>query len=475
MENRYISQITLPSGNTYFLKDSSAWDAIRALEGGSYFLGVTTTALKDGETTNPITIGGKSVTAVNGNMVVYGNKEFVWSGESTSGKWIEFGDLSTLGSLAYKDAVTISKGSGVNAITALGTLTNSTSSVSFGAHTYGNALGTGATFKATQPTVTVTPTTTGVGATASGTAVGADGTATVLTGVKVSTQPTITLATGAKAGAGVISVATGISSAAADFSDKDQKTAITGVSATKKKLTTTSVRGVASTDTVHDTPTLNTEKVGSASGWNAGTASNWSFTVSNETLTVGGGNGTAPSLTINDVSVGTGLTAGTQRTFAVAAASATTVATGALSDESETTNVGETVAVDAASSGSANVIGANATLTATVTPSTTNIKATASGTAVAADGTASALTGVKVTAQPTIALSANQSGTGTVTVATGITSATATAPTVTVDSSAMVKAITALGAGTAAAQTITAGNPATVKVAKYDDLDVVVS
>lgn len=170
-----ISKITLPGGGTYDLKDAAARDAIASLSGGSYFLGVTTTAITDQSTTNPITINGSSVYAINGNMTIYGNKEFVWSctsynyytkdsapvsggtykywyniisnptaeqkqaavftptpiadipttSSSTlttplangadiikaqySGKWVEFGDTSNLGQLAYKDAISYTK------------------------------------------------------------------------------------------------------------------------------------------------------------------------------------------------------------------------------------------------------------------------------------------------------------------------------------------------------------------------------
>lgn len=99
-----ISKITLPTGNTYNLKDQQARDDIAAIEsaiaGGVTFMGETTTALTDGATTNPITINNKSVTAIKGYLVVYNNKEFVFDGT----KWIEMGDLSILGALAYKDS-----------------------------------------------------------------------------------------------------------------------------------------------------------------------------------------------------------------------------------------------------------------------------------------------------------------------------------------------------------------------------------
>lgn len=64
------------------------------------FLGVTTTALTDGATTNPITIGGASVTANKGDIVTYGSTEFIFNGTL----WQAFGDLSALGALAYKDS-----------------------------------------------------------------------------------------------------------------------------------------------------------------------------------------------------------------------------------------------------------------------------------------------------------------------------------------------------------------------------------
>ena len=99
-----ISKITLPSGQSYDLKDAQARSDIadiqRAISGGIHFRGETTTALTDGATTNPITINGESYTAVSGDLVLYDEKEFLFDGT----KWIEMGDLSLLGTLAYKDS-----------------------------------------------------------------------------------------------------------------------------------------------------------------------------------------------------------------------------------------------------------------------------------------------------------------------------------------------------------------------------------
>lgn len=99
MANPYISSITLPSGTTYDIKDAEARELIEALEGATEWLGVTTTALTDGATTNPIIIDGESVTAKTGGIASYGSKEFIFNGTS----WQEFGDLSALGTLAYKN------------------------------------------------------------------------------------------------------------------------------------------------------------------------------------------------------------------------------------------------------------------------------------------------------------------------------------------------------------------------------------
>lgn len=93
-----ISRITLPSGTTYEIKDATARAAIA---GGTVFLGITTTELTDGATTSTITIGGESISAVNGGIAIYNNKEFIFA--SSDGKWHEIGDTTDLGALAFKD------------------------------------------------------------------------------------------------------------------------------------------------------------------------------------------------------------------------------------------------------------------------------------------------------------------------------------------------------------------------------------
>lgn len=98
-----ISSITLPSGSTYNMKDAAARadiaDLQQLLTSGVNYRGTTTTALTDGATTATVTINGSSHTAANGDIVAYGNKEFIFDGTN----WKEFGDLGAFKALAYKD------------------------------------------------------------------------------------------------------------------------------------------------------------------------------------------------------------------------------------------------------------------------------------------------------------------------------------------------------------------------------------
>ena len=100
----YISQITLPSGTTYDIKDAWARTQIEAITGGSavVFKGVSTTALTDGGNENP-TVGGTEITTkATGELYFYQQEEFIYGDDS---KWHSLGEsLSTLGALAYKDS-----------------------------------------------------------------------------------------------------------------------------------------------------------------------------------------------------------------------------------------------------------------------------------------------------------------------------------------------------------------------------------
>lgn len=108
---RYIDKITLPTGLDYIIVDADARTAIDNMSKFSQFLGVTTTELTDGTTAAVVTIGGASVTATTGSIVIRAvsttagrlAQEYIYTGSTTG--WQLFGDISAnnLGSLAYKN------------------------------------------------------------------------------------------------------------------------------------------------------------------------------------------------------------------------------------------------------------------------------------------------------------------------------------------------------------------------------------
>ena len=115
-----VYEVTLPSGNSYYFEDnevrqwigdgstSGAEKRISGLEtevaklsNATHWLGVTTTTLSDGSTTNPITINGDSVTAVSGDIVQDSNgNEYIFNGTA----WQALGSsVGTLKAFAYAD------------------------------------------------------------------------------------------------------------------------------------------------------------------------------------------------------------------------------------------------------------------------------------------------------------------------------------------------------------------------------------
>ena len=102
----YLSKLTLPvnvSGTVinveYTIKDAEAREMIEDIGHALYWIGVTTTALTDGATTNPITVNSESVTATLGGMASYDGSEFVWNGSA----WQELGK-NNFGALAFKSS-----------------------------------------------------------------------------------------------------------------------------------------------------------------------------------------------------------------------------------------------------------------------------------------------------------------------------------------------------------------------------------
>ena len=79
-----IGNTTKRLGETFSLEDLGIAAAMN-------FKGTTTTNLTDGDNTSPISIGGEDYTPVNGDVVLNGGKEFVWTGTA----WEELGDESS--------------------------------------------------------------------------------------------------------------------------------------------------------------------------------------------------------------------------------------------------------------------------------------------------------------------------------------------------------------------------------------------
>ena len=405
-----ISKITLPSGNTYDIKDAVAremisggvsfivaWDGTgtpdaAAIPKGVVAGGVTGTLEAADAQSGAFYLVKSSSTPSSQTLDIY--DEYVVIGSDTK-SWEKIGDTQ----LNLADVVTdvsLTKQTDV----VLGentTFTNGSSAVTFTGGTTDVALGENTTFTSSTPTITVTPKTTYIKGSASGVAVGANGTAAAVTGYPDATSDTF------------------VKSVSAD---------------TTKKLVTTTVPNVTGNTSV---------SIPNVTGNDSVTAnkSTWSFTMGSgaaaETLIIGGGNGS--DVSASKVTLGSNLTA-TNTTLGTAK----TVATGAAT----TAGTGAAIVTDITIGDSASA------LTGLGTPSTAN-----------------ALTGVKVTSQPTVTLATDTtSGTGKVQVATGISSATSSQPTITVGTNDKVTAVTNVGTGTAAAQTITVGTNDKVTVLK---------
>lgn len=154
----YLSKLTLPvnvngeiQNVEYTIKDAEARQLIEEIGHAIYWIGVTTTALTDGDTTNPITVNGESVTAKLGGMASYSGSEFVWNGSA----WQEMGK-NNFGALAFKSSasgdytpagsVAITKGTdttdSVTGVASVGTLPDAYFTVSGETATFNWSAGT---------------------------------------------------------------------------------------------------------------------------------------------------------------------------------------------------------------------------------------------------------------------------------------------------------------------------------------------
>lgn len=395
-----VKEVTLPSGNTYWLKDdevrqwigdgstsgaekrlSDAETEIAKLANATHWLGVTTTAISDGSTTNPITIGGASVTAVSGDIVQYSGAEFIFNGT----QWQELGtSVGVLKAFAYADTgdVTIKpKG------------TNSSSAVTFSGGTTDVVLGEGTTFTNSSSSVSFAAHTTA-------TVLKSDVTATV---PKTSSTKKYLKATVGNAAVGVATDG----SALTGLGTPSTASVVKSYPGATSKLVTTSVPNVTS----------------------AGTAASWSATVSNEVLTFAWTANTPATL-------GTAITAATGALAAngggssvmtgLGTASTETVVTGYASPTSET--FAKTVSV------------------------TTQPTVTLSEESATATGLVPVITDVSTSGTDAVTFTTTGH---TASAITALGAGTAAAQTITVGTTDKVTAVTGIGTGTAAAQTFT--------------------
>ena len=535
-----IQKVTLPSGSEYYIADRELRDVVDALSdtiaGGVSFItawdgssaptvsqipegvvvsynGTDYTGTLDADAATPgaFYLVKSATSPSEDGLDIY--DEYVPVGASGAKTWQKIGD--TKANLA--DIVTSV------------TLNKSTDTV----------IGSGATFTITQPTVTLSKGTTGdidvvtgatskrltasasggnvtasktnIKATASGggAAWNSKDAKTVLTGVKVTADPTVTIS--ADSSDGDVTVATGIgagttrylsasASGAAVTASGDNVTALTGlgspstqtavksVSPTTKKLATTTVTGVSGSTTPSVIQGRTSQTTATGAGAASTTNTDWlkGVSVSNGSLIIG-------AATLNTQ---TTYSANAPATITVptAAASATTVATGGTTTSGSGASIVTDVAVGdtfSAVTGYAapttdTVVGTGSTFnvtqptitltanTATATgriqylqsqgsATTTKLSATASGTTVGANGTASVIgsSSTFTNTQPTIALATGATaGTGVISVATDI--GTVTQPTITLADTATSGGVQVIQSVTTekAKATATGGNTA---------------
>lgn len=277
-----ISQIKLPNGTTYNIKDANARERIEALESFTTYLGVTTTALTDGAETNPIQINGQSVTAQTGNIVLYGNKEFIFDGTH----WNQFGDLSSLGALAYKNTASGSytPAGTVSQPSFTGDTMNSTGSFTpAGSVTLTNGNKTAAVSPASSGTATYTPAGTVEAPTISVKTAGTTTTVNSITNVgTLPTMPTYTVASE------VLTITAGSpGTLPTKGSNQTVKTGDAAYQATAPEFTGTGVRLVTGNISVPTSASFSgTAAAVSVSGTPSGTVSQPTFTGTTGSVTV---------------------------------------------------------------------------------------------------------------------------------------------------------------------------------------------
>lgn len=462
MPNTLISSIKLPNGTTYEIADQYArtliaggvsfivaWDGNGMPDVTKIPAGVVIT-YQNRDYTGTLSTSAAQVGAFylikatnqTGAVLDY-YSEYVVVGTDPNKQWEKLGDteidFSSLGSLAWKNTVTLNKGTGDTVLGASTTFTAADSSVSFTGGTNDRVLGENTTFTlANAPQITVTPTMTNIKATATGTAVAGSGSANAVTSYSPSSD---------------------------NF--------IKSLNATQKKLVTTSITPTDGTESVSKvTKTASKLVTTTIPNVTGVTPKTLQFSIGTgseaETLIISGTGFSANTYTADVTTLGNAITAATGSVAAGGAGSA--IVTSVTISDKTVAKAGSEITVATGSVADSDTAGA------TIATGLQDITAVSALTDLGTPTTASVLTGVSVTAQPTISLATGAtSGTGIISVATGITSTSSTVPAISVGSNDRVTAITGVGTATAAGQTITVDTNDRVDVAKYNDLTVTVS
>ena len=446
-----ISKIKI-GNTTYDIKDAVAREALGGLSGAMHWLGFTVTdvasdnglhqmvRIDNGDSTTTVYVNPNypNITIHDGDLILQpgdvvgrqaDNTEWVFSGTV----WQEFGSTGSLKALAFKDTASAS-------YTPAGT--NASSSVTLSGGSSGKLVTT--TVKGVSGSTTASKVTNTSSKLSTTTITGTNGTVSASKVTKSASKLVTTTIT-----------------------PVDGTESVSKVTKTASKLVTTTVPNVTGNTAVTIPNVTGNTEVTIPNVTSAGSASTWSFSVSDELLTISGGNGSAPTLgtalKASKVTLGTALSASK-----VTLGTAKTVATGALDANgggasiiSDVTISDKTVAKAASSSVtvatgsvSSDATGSDVVTGVTITDVTAAKVASAATTvatgSVAADASgATVVTGITAT-DVTVPTAANSS----TTVATGSVSANGTGSTV----------VTALHTGgTAAAQTFT-GTAATITV-----------
>lgn len=404
--NNIISVIKLPNGQSYEIHDAQAIHNVEELGLSAALVFKGTKATKSNLPTTDNKVGDVwHVTA--------DDYEYVWTDANV---WEELGAPHDFASSSHTHAVTVTGTNAASTVTGSVTIPTVSKSSKYMTATAtagsvskdtDSVLGAGTTFTVTGGAASTTK----IKATATGTAVGANGTASAVTGYAAPTKDS----------------ALGV----------DATFSVSGGTATTSKLVTTTVKNPTVTAVSIPNVTGNSEvtasKVKSAGSKTDGSAASWSASVDNGVLSFSwtANTPTAVTLPTFDTVTATNTTLGTALSASSVTTSNVTVATGSLAANGGGSSVATGVSAISVAVNEADAVNAITDL----------------GTA----STATVLTGVKVTSQPTVTIASGASG--DVTVATGVSAISVAANT--------DDTVTALTGVTVGAPTVTLANSGT--------------